>query len=222
MDLKPFLDLAALFHQHGFQLWMVGGTSRDYLLGLPLKEFDLTTDATPSDMATFLPQASFRFAHYGTVQWQHLGYPLDITTLRQESIYQDKRHPKSITFVKDLTLDYVRRDLTINALYIDVTLRIHDFTTGQLDLKAKLLRMIGEPVLRFQEDPLRILRVIRFQHHLGFEPTPDLAKALNQSLSLLDYLNPDKVRQEIQKMMMDRPYEASLLLASYGIDPDQR
>jgi tRNA nucleotidyltransferase/poly(A) polymerase len=222
MDLNPFLDLAALFHQHGFKLWMVGGSSRDYLLGLPFKEFDLTTDATPSDMEMFLPQASFRFAHYGTVQLHHLGYPLDITTLRQESIYQDKRHPKSITFVKDLSLDYFRRDLTINALYIDVTLTVHDFTTGQMDLKAKLLRMIGEPLLRFQEDPLRILRVIRFQHHLGFEPTPDLAKALNQSLPLLDYLNPDKVRQEIQKMMMERPYEAGLLLASYGIDPDQR
>jgi tRNA nucleotidyltransferase/poly(A) polymerase len=222
MDLKPFLDLAALFHHHGFHLWMVGGSSRDYLLGLPLKEFDLTTDALPADMEKFLPQASFRFAHYGTVQWHHMGYPLDITTLRQESIYQDKRHPNSITFVKELILDYVRRDLTINALYIDVTLKVSDFANGQMDLKAKLLRMIGEPLLRFQEDPLRILRVIRFQHRLGFNLTPDLVKALNQSLPLLDYLKPDKVRQELQKMMMERPYEARLLLASYGIDPDER
>jgi tRNA nucleotidyltransferase (CCA-adding enzyme) len=221
MILKPYLDLAKLFQLHGFQLWMVGGSTRDYLLGLPIKEFDLTTDALPHEMEKFLPQASYRFAHYGTVQLTIEGYPIDITTLRQESLYQDKRHPQSITFVKSIQLDYVRRDLTINALYLDVDLKVHDFTTGLVDLKAKRLNMIGDPLLRFQEDPLRILRVIRFQHRLQFSLTPPLAKAITQSLPLIDYLNPDKVKQELKKMLLEKPYEASLLLASYGIYPDQ-
>ena len=80
--------------------------------------------------------------------------------------------------------------------------------------------MIGNPYLRLQEDPLRILRVIRFQHRFNFKQDLLLEKALNQSISLLDYLNPQKVRQEIKKMMQVRPYEAKLLLASYGIDAD--
>jgi tRNA nucleotidyltransferase (CCA-adding enzyme) len=220
MNLNPFLTLAKKFQQHGFQVWMVGGTSRDYLLGLPLEDFDLTTDALPSAMQHIIPDANFRFAHYGTVQLIEDNYKIDITTLRQESLYKDKRHPQSISFVKEPVLDYLRRDLTINAIYIDVQLKVIDFVNGKGDLDNKTLRMIGDPYLRLQEDPLRILRVIRFQHRFGFKQDLLLAKALNQSIPLLDYLNPQKVRQEIKKMMQVRPYEAKLLLASYGIDAD--
>jgi tRNA nucleotidyltransferase/poly(A) polymerase len=211
MTLTPFLELSKLFKSQGFRLWMIGGSSRDYLIGLPVEDFDLTTDAKPTD---------FRFAHYGTVQLKLDSMNIDITTLRQESIYQDKRHPQSITFVKDPKLDYLRRDLTVNAIYVDADLNILDFANGLEDLKSKTLRMIGDPYLRFQEDPLRILRVLRFQHKLGFKQEPILAKALNQSLPLLEYLNPQKVKQEYQKMMKDKPFEASLLLASYGLHPE--
>jgi tRNA nucleotidyltransferase/poly(A) polymerase len=220
MNLNPFLNLAKKFRDHGYQLWMVGGTSRDYLLGIPILDFDLTTDALPTQMQTFMPQANFRFAHYGTVQLVEEGYKIDITTLRQESLYQDKRHPQSIQFVKEPILDYSRRDLTINAIYIDSTLKVLDFVQGQEDLHNKVLRMIGDPFLRLQEDPLRILRVIRFQHRLGFKQESILEYAINQSIPLLDYLKPQKVKQEINKMMQDRPYEAKLLLSSYGIDAD--
>ena len=220
MTLNPFLELSKIFKSHGFQLWMIGGSSRDYLLGLPVEDFDLTTDAKPTDMQTFLPHANFRFAHYGTVQLKSGPISIDITTLRQESIYQDKRHPQSITFVKEPKLDYLRRDLTINAIYLDANLKTLDFADGLEDLKNQTLRMIGDPYLRFQEDPLRILRVLRFQHKLGFKQEPLLAKALNQSLPLLEYLNPQKVKQEYQKMMKHQPFEATLLLASYGLHPE--
>jgi tRNA nucleotidyltransferase (CCA-adding enzyme) len=220
MPLKPFIALATLFHQHGFRLWLIGGSTRDYLLNRPVIDFDLATDALPTEMQTFLPHANFRFAHYGTVQMKQDQYSIDITTLRQESLYQDKRHPQSITFVTDPQLDYVRRDLTINALYMDAASNLLDFAQGQEDLNQKILRMIGDPYLRIQEDPLRILRVIRFQHTLGFTLEPTLAKALQQSLAMLDYLNPQKVKQEINKMLMERPYDAKLVLASYGIQTD--
>ncbi len=220
MTLKPYLDLSELFHRHGFKLWMIGGSSRDFLLGLPVDDFDLTTDAKPTEMQLFLPHANYRFAHYGTVQLQSGAYHIDITTLRQESIYQDKRHPQSITFVKEPIVDYLRRDLTINAIYLDAELKTLDFAKGLEDLKSQTLRMIGDPYARFQEDPLRILRVLRFQHKLGFKQAPGLAKALNQSLPLLEYLNPQKVKQEYQKMLKFKPYEATLLLASYGLHPD--
>jgi tRNA nucleotidyltransferase (CCA-adding enzyme) len=220
MRLTPFLELAKVFQTHGFRLWLIGGSTRDYLLNRPVIDFDLTTDALPTQMQTFLPNANFRFAHYGTVQMKQDQYSIDITTLRQESLYQDKRHPQSITFVKEPKLDYLRRDLTINALYMDANSSILDFAHGQDDLNQKILRMIGNPYLRMQEDPLRILRVIRFQHALGFSLEPTLAKALQQSLPLLDYLNPQKVTQELNKMLVHQPYEAKLLLASYGIQTD--
>jgi tRNA nucleotidyltransferase/poly(A) polymerase len=220
MNLNPFLTLAKKFQQHGYHLWMIGGTSRDYLLGLPTEDFDLTTDALPTAMQQIIPDANFRFAHYGTVQLIEDNYKIDITTLRQESLYKDKRHPQSISFVKEPVLDYLRRDLTINAIYIDAQLKVIDFVNGKSDLDNKILRMIGDPYLRLQEDPLRILRVIRFQHRFNFKQDLLLEKALNQSIPLLDYLNPQKVRQEIKKMMQVRPYEAKLLLASYGIDAD--
>jgi tRNA nucleotidyltransferase/poly(A) polymerase len=103
---------------------------------------------------------------------------------------------------------------------MDASYNVLDFTNGQEDLNLKRLRMIGDPYLRIQEDPLRILRVIRFQHYLGFTLEPTLAKAVQQSLPLLDYLNPQKVKQELDKMLKQRPYEAKLLLASYGIQTD--
>ena len=90
------------------------------------------------------------------------GIKFDITTLRKESAYLDYRHPSKITFVKDLKIDYLRRDFTINALYMDETLKIIDYTNGVNDLKNHLLRMIGDPYLRTKEDPLRILRAVRF------------------------------------------------------------
>jgi len=219
MDLKPFLELTTLFAQHGFRLWMIGGTSRDYLLHLAVEDYDFTTDATPEQMKPFLPHANYRFARYGTVMLEAGGYQVDITTLRQESLYHDKRHPEAIVFVKEPQADYLRRDLTINALYLDAALIPLDFTTGLDDLKTQTLRMIGDPFARLNEDPLRILRVLRFQHRLGFHQEPTLAKAMNQSLSLLENLNPSKIAEEIKKMMVVRPHEASLLLASYGIHP---
>jgi tRNA nucleotidyltransferase/poly(A) polymerase len=220
MQLKPFTDLATLFHHHGFRLWLIGGSTRDYLLKRPVTDFDLTTDALPTQMQTIIPNANFRFAHYGTVQLKQDQFSIDITTLRQESLYQDKRHPQSISFVKEPKLDYLRRDLTINAIYMDASFIFLDFANGQQDLDHKILRMIGDPYLRIQEDPLRILRVIRFQHLLGFTLETTLAKAIQQSLPMLDYLNPQKIKQEIDKMLKQQPYEAKLLLASYGIQPD--
>jgi tRNA nucleotidyltransferase (CCA-adding enzyme) len=217
MNLQPFYKLAELFAHHGFRLWMVGGSTRDYLLQLPFDDFDLTTDALPTQMQTFLKDANYRFAHYGTVMLELDGVNIDITTLRQESLYHDKRHPQSIQFVQEPVLDYVRRDLTINALYMDAGGKVLDFANGLADLKSKTLAMIGDPYVRIQEDPLRILRVLRFQHRLGFRQEARLAKTLDQSLPLLEFLNPQKVRAELKKMMIERPQEATLLLASYGI-----
>ena len=115
---KVYLELEKIFSQNGYALFMVGGTSRDYLLGREILDFDFVSDATPSQMKEFL---SFdeSFVSIGSVHISFLGHKVDITTLRVEEDYKDYRHPNKVAFVKELRLDAKRRDISINALYID-------------------------------------------------------------------------------------------------------
>jgi poly(A) polymerase len=217
MELTIFFSLSDLFLKNGFSLWMIGGSSRDYLLHRAFNEFDLVTDATPEEMKKFIPDANFRFAHYGTIKLFINNVKIDITTLREESTYQDLRHPQSIRFIRHLNKDYLRRDFTVNSLYLDKSLQVIDFVNGLDDLKTKTLRMIGDPYIRFQEDPLRILRAIRFHHVLGFSFEPTLAKAIIDCLHLIDYLKPQKIKEELLKMGAFEPDKARNILMSYGI-----
>jgi tRNA nucleotidyltransferase (CCA-adding enzyme) len=217
MELTIFLTLSELFLKHGFSLWMIGGSTRDHLLKRAFHEFDLVTDATPQEMEQFLPDANFKFAHYGTIKLFINHIKIDITTLREESTYQDLRHPQSIRFVKNLSQDFSRRDFTVNSLYMDKSLHVIDFVNGLEDLKTKTLRMIGDPYARFQEDPLRILRAIRFHHVLQFSLEPTLAKAIIDCFHLIDYLKPQKIQEELLKMGAFEPDKARNMLMSYGI-----
>jgi poly(A) polymerase/tRNA nucleotidyltransferase (CCA-adding enzyme) len=217
MELTIFFNLATLFESHHFHLWMIGGSSRDYLLALPFEEFDLVTDATPSQMKMFLPEANYRFAHYGTIKLFVQGVKVDITTLRRESNYEDLRHPNSIQFVTDLSVDVHRRDFTLNAIYLDRHLVPFDFVDGVNDLKDGVIRMIGNPYVRLQEDPIRILRALRFHHRFGFTFEPLLLKALIASIHFVDLLNPQKRLEEFKKMSTHEPLKAKEILMSFGL-----
>jgi len=217
MDLNVFHDLAALFSKHGHRLYMIGGSSRDYLLGLPLDDFDLVTDATPTQMEAFLPDADYRFSHYGNVKVKIGNHRIDVTTLREEAGYKDFRHPQSISFVTEIEKDYPRRDFTINAIYIDDKLNVYDFCDGLTHLKQKLLVVIGEANARLQEDPIRILRALRFMLRLDFELDEALRKAIINNIDMLDYVNPAKVNTEIVKMEKIDVTKAKEILFSFGI-----
>lgn len=195
-----FDDIATIFNKHGFRLFMVGGTSRDFLLGLEIADFDVATDATPAEMEVFLPDAKYRFREFGTVSLKYQGKLFEITTLRQEGEYLDYRHPGKIVFVKDPKLDYVRRDFTINALYIDDKYRIYDYGSGLKDLENKKLVMIGDPNLRFKEDPLRMIRALRFLVRLNFTPDEKLDLALKNNAFLVKKINPQKIASEWAKV----------------------
>jgi len=216
MDLSIYLDLAKLFDQYGKKLYMIGGTSRDFLLGREIEDFDLVTDAIPSEMEKMLPDADFTFSHYGTVRLKREGKRVDIVTLREEKLYKDHRHPSSVSFVAEIEKDFSRRDFTINALYIDETLQVHDFTEGLSDLNKRLIRTIGEPNQRFQEDPLRMLRALRFHLKLGFEIEPDTAKAIKNNWDLLEFLQPAKVNEELAKLKALDAAKALSLLKVFG------
>lgn len=215
--LEVFSNLADVYAKYGYKLYLVGGSVRDYLLKIPSADLDLCTDATPEETKEFLPEANYRFAKYGTVSFHYDIYKVEVTTLRVEHEYQDYRHPINIKFVKKIELDYLRRDFTINALYLDPNLNVFDFCDGLSDLKSRTIKMIGDPRLRFTEDPLRILRALRFKLKLNFEIDPHLDQVIKELIPLLDNLNRDKVDFEIRKMLKMDEEKAVELLNKYAI-----
>lgn len=199
MRIEAFDFLKDLFRKNGFRLYVVGGTVRDFLLGKEITDLDFVTDATPEDEMKFIPEGDFTFKKFGAVRYPFKGKHIDITTLRQEGEYNDSRHPSNVIFVKDPKLDYVRRDFTVNAMYLDEDYNVIDFSTGQEDLKKKLIRFIGDPYKRIEEDPLRIARAERFARCLGFEIEEKTLQAIKDKRDLLGKLNPEKLKEEQRK-----------------------
>ena len=196
MRIEAFDFLKDVFSKNGFHLYVVGGTVRDFLLGKEITDLDFVTDATPEEEMKFIPEADFTFKKFGAVRYPYKGKHIDITTLRQEGEYNDSRHPSKVTFVKDPKLDYVRRDFTINAMYLDEEYKVIDFSSGQEDLKKKLIRFIGDPIKRIEEDPLRIARAERFAKSLGFQIEEKTLQAIKDKRDLLEKLNPEKLKEE--------------------------
>ena len=204
IKIKEFQKLAQVFKSHGFNLFLVGGTVRDYLLHKELTDMDAVSDATPTEIIAFLPNVDTTFAHLGSLKYKNENnIKFDITTLRKESAYLDSRHPSKITFVKDLKEDYLRRDFTINAMYMDADLNIIDYSEGQLDLSNHILRMVGDPDIRLKEDPLRILRAIRFALMFNLTIEPTLYEAMRDRFYLLSNITDAKIKSEIDKIKED-------------------
>lgn len=198
--LEIFDELAEIFNKNGYKLFLVGGSVRDYLLGKEFFDYDFVSDALPSEMRSFLPDANYRFEKYGCVKLKYKNIKCDITTLREEESYVDSRHPDHIKFTTSLEKDFVRRDFTINALYLDKDYNVIDYCHGQDDLKNKIIRFIGDPVKRINEDPLRILRAFRFKEKLGFEIDENSLDAILKNYHLINKLNPQKINEEMRKM----------------------
>ena len=213
--IKLYLQLADLFESKGFLLYLVGGTVRDYLLDKELTDMDLVTDATPSEIESFLPDADYTFSKYGSVKYKYHDIKFDITTLRKEEGYSDFRHPNKICFTKSIKEDVFRRDITINALYMDKKLEVIDLVGGQKDLEKRVIRMIGDPVKRINEDPLRIVRIYRFFLEIGFDIESNTLKALEDNFEKVKLLNVDKINQEIRKS--SHKEELKQILKTHGI-----
>lgn len=199
MKVKIFDELSEIYLKHGYSLYIVGGTSRDLLLERPFTDLDFVTDATPEEEKAFLPEANYVFAKYGSIRLKKDGLEVDITTLRKESDYLDHRHPGKIVFVRDLEMDSLRRDFTINAIYLDKDYQIFDFHHGKDDLEKRVIRFIGDPDKRIQEDPLRICRAERFARLLNFELDKETQEAIERNRYLLKEIKPVKLDEEGKK-----------------------
>lgn len=200
MNIELFKSLGNIFLEHGYHLYLVGGAVRDYLLNRKIEDFDLVSDATPEEMCLFLDGADDTFKTYGSVTIIFQGYKIDITTLRKEEYKDTMRHPSQITYVKDLYIDAQRRDFTINALYMDQDLNIYDFYSSREDLKAGIIRMIGDISIRMVEDPLRMLRCLRFKATLNFKIEKELDRFIKENLYLINVLSSQQVNKEIKKI----------------------
>jgi len=197
--ITTFLHLSDVFVKHGYHLFLVGGTVRDFLLNLPLTDMDAVTDATPKEMESFI-DGDYTFAKYGSIKYKFEDVKFDITTLREEKDYIDYRHPGKIIYVKDLSIDVKRRDFTVNGLYLNNELKVIDYVHGIDDLNKKMLVMIGDPNIRLQEDPLRIIRALRFSIMYDLTIDEKLKKAIKEKKELLNNINIEKIHLDLKKI----------------------
>ena len=165
----------------GHLAFLVGGCVRDRLLGIIPKDYDVSTDAAPSLLLNYFPDALPVGAHFGVVLVRRNEAQVEVATFRTESAYLDGRHPEQVQFETDPALDALRRDFTINGLLQDpITGQVLDFVEGRADLEARVIRAIGNPQIRFAEDHLRMLRAVRFAARLGFAIEPQTMDAIRR------------------------------------------
>ena len=204
MDMPKNVDIAInLLQSAGFEAYAVGGCVRDSLLGKTPNDWDITTSAKPEDMKSVF--ADFHCIDtgikHGTVTVVIDGEPLEITTFRLDGEYEDNRHPKSVTFTSDLGADLGRRDFTVNAMAYSKKTGTVDLFGGQNDLKNKIIRCVGDPDRRFNEDALRILRALRFASALDFEIEEKTAQSLLKNRALLGNISEERIAKELLKLV---------------------
>ena len=186
----------------GHQAYCVGGCVRDTLLGRVPGDWDVTTAARPEQvLALFDGCAIPTGLKHGTVTVRAEGMGIEVTTFRADGTYTDHRRPDAVTFSRRLEDDLSRRDLTVNAMAMDRRGQITDLFGGREDLKAGVLRCVGDPERRFREDALRILRTLRFAAVLGFAIEPRTAAALHETAPLLKYIAPERILSEMDRAL---------------------
>ena len=188
----------------GFQAYIVGGCVRDSLLGLEPQDYDMTTSALPEETEALFSDHNLVLAgkKHGTVGVVTSGGVVEITTFRTEGGYDDNRHPEWVKFVPSIEEDLARRDFTVNAMAWSPTRGFADPFGGQKDLDAGILRAVGDPVKRFQEDSLRILRGLRFAARYGLRMEEATRQAMFSQRQLMDNLARERVFEEICKLLM--------------------
>ncbi len=207
---KPLSDLGEAFGEAGHELYLVGGYVRDKLSGFDGPDIDATTDAKPEDFKKILRKRAKAFwdigERFGTIGAEISGYDVEVTTFRSDLYTEGSRHPE-IQFGDTLEGDLARRDFTINAIAADaLSGGILDPFDGRKDLELGVVRPVGEPLDRMRDDPLRMLRAVRFQTTLStpekpFAMTPELERAIRGNAHWLDHISVERIRDEFEKIL---------------------
>jgi len=193
----------------GFKCWVSGGAVRDALLQRPCHDIDLTTDADDSQILQLFPQAILTGRQFGVYKIPFIAQSrniiIDLTIFREEDQYVDGRRPVSVK-KSEPKADALRRDFTINALFFDLKNKtLIDYVGGQEDLKKGVLKCVGDPVKRFQEDHLRILRLIRFQSQFNFSIEQATLSAADQSVELICKVSAERITDELSRIVKSFP-----------------
>ncbi|HXF28238.1 MAG TPA: hypothetical protein VN457_00180 [Chlamydiales bacterium] len=204
----------------GHTAYFAGGYVRDLLLGTPSDDIDIATDASPDEIAALFPDHVLVGAQFGVVLVLLGAHQYEVASFRKDLLYIDGRKPTEISLKSTPREDAERRDFTINCMFFDPeTGEIHDFCEGQKDLEKKIIRAIGNPVHRFEEDRLRMIRCIRFAARLGFEIEPKTRAAISSMAhTLIPAVSMERIFQELNKMRSFAHFKEALLeLHSVGL-----
>jgi putative nucleotidyltransferase with HDIG domain len=184
----------------GYIAFFAGGCVRDKLLGKTPKDFDVATSARPEQVQSLFPNTYAVGAHFGVVVVHEKGEDFEVATFRSDGAYVDGRRPEGVVFSSP-QLDAERRDFTINGLFFDpFAEEVIDYVNGRSDMQAKVLRAIGDPIARFREDKLRLLRAVRFGAALGFEIEPTTWAAVKQHAADIHDVSAERIREELVRI----------------------
>lgn len=213
-------DVANIIHileEAGHEAYAVGGCVRDSILKKEPNDWDITTSALPQQVKALFPHTIDTGLAHGTVtvMMHHVGY--EVTTYRVDGEYEDSRHPKEVTFTRDLVEDLKRRDFTINAMAYNEKDGIVDVFGGMDDLTHKVIRAVGDPKERFTEDALRMMRAVRFAAQLGYRIEDETKAAIREMADTLGRISAERIQVELVKLVTSDHPEHMRLLYETGI-----
>ncbi len=193
-------------HNAGFEAYIVGGCVRDAVLGKEPSDWDITTNALPSDVKKLFRRTIDTGIEHGTVTIMLGKEGYEVTTYRIDGKYEDSRHPSEVTFTRDLVEDMRRRDFTINAMAYNDEEGLVDKFGGIEDLNKRTIRCVGEPRERFSEDALRIMRAVRFAAQLDYDIEKDTMEAIKELAPTLEKISAERIQTELVKLLVsDHP-----------------
>ena len=219
---KKAILICKILQNSGFDAVICGGCVRDMILQSPPKDIDIATSAEPDTVVKLMKRAKFQVKEvgkaFGVVLAKMGDDEFEIATFREDSKESDGRRPNSVTF-SSMEEDAKRRDLTINALFFDpISNTLHDFVGGKSDIDNKIVRFVGNPNERIEEDKLRMMRAVRFALKLGFEIDPATFEAIRLHAPEIAIISPERINQELEKMFMIRKPSAMIdILLSSGL-----
>lgn len=201
---KQWSDVKAVcarLRKAGFQALLAGGCVRDLLMGREPNDFDVATDATPDQIEALFDRAIAVGKAFGVIILPFDDFQIEVATFREDLEYKDGRRPEGVKF-SNAKADAQRRDFTVNALFLDPeTNEVVDYVAGRKDIAAKILRTVGSPNLRFDEDKLRILRALRFAAQLDFQIEPKTLAAIRERASEVSVVSRERIRDELLKLL---------------------
>ena len=194
--------VALKLRQRGYQAYFVGGCVRDLLRGVEPKDYDVATDARPDEVEDLFPGSLTVGAQFGVVGVLEGDHRVEVATFRSDGVYSDGRRPDEVSFSREPREDVLRRDFTVNGLLLDpATGALLDFVEGKQDLERHLIRAIGNPESRFEEDRLRMLRAVRFAAAFDYDIEPETFAAIRRLNSKLSAVSAERARDELLRIL---------------------